>query len=552
VHVPRSLIPIVVLCLSASCGGGGDSGPTGTPPTPDNTPAAITIDPSTPQTLASGSTITFGATVTARDGHVVANASVIWTSSDPAVGSITGPQVLGVKAGTTIVTAKTGSVSASVTVTVTPGAVRQVAIRTQPVGATVGALLATQPILEFQDAAGNLVTSSTNFATAAIASGGGTLSGTTTIAAVAGVVTFTDLRIAGTAGQRTLSFTAGALSATSTSFAMTAPPTPLVAVDTTAVSFNVSRGSNPAPRTINVTNAGALSLTGMTVDVVYDAGQALGWLSATLDKPDAPAVLTLAATSASVVEGTYHATVHINGPGAPNSPVSIGVTLVVVPNYTIAYGASAEKVKIVDVGTTFAPTLSILDPNGQSVPGISPGFTSRASTVATVGSDGKITAVAGGDAWIVASTAATSDSVFVIVPRSASAPILRTDATSFATRLADTVFVNVVLDARASTVGAASLAVELILESGSISFLYAVPAGPPAPVVGTVGNGVIRVSVGSANGMTGVVQVLKLKFVGRTTNTVGWVNLFALDVSGVDGTSMTTQSTSTRLPFVIR
>jgi hypothetical protein len=547
VHIPRSLVLIAALCLAGSCGG--DSGPTETPP--DNTPAAIVIAPSTSQSLVSGSTVTFTGTVTARDGHVIVNASVVWTSSDPAVGVITGPQLLGVKAGTTTVTATSGGVSASVSVTVTPGAVRQVGIRTQPVGAAIGAVLATQPVLEFQDAAGNLVPSSTNFATATIASGGGVLSGTTTIAAVAGVVTFTDLRITGTAGARTLSFTAGAISATSTPFTMTPPPTPFIAVDTNAVSFSVPLGANPAPRAINVTNLGAQALTGMSVDVVYDSGQPLGWLSATLDKPDAPAVLTLAATSASMVEGTYHATVHVTGPGAPNSPLSIGVTLVITLNYTIAYGTSAEKVKIIDAGATFAPTLSILDQSGQPVPGISPTFTSRATTVARVAADGKITAVAGGDAWIVASTALTSDSVFVIVPRSASAPIVRSDATTFTARLGDTLFANVVLDTRASTVGAASLAVEITVQSGSLTFFYSVPAGNPAPIVSNQG-GVIRISLGSANGMTGVVPVLNFKILARSANTVGWLNLFALDVSGVDGTSMTAQSTSTRLPYVIR
>jgi hypothetical protein len=318
------------------------------------------------------------------------------------------------------------------------------------------------------------------------------------------------------------------------------------------VSFSVLRGSNPAPRAINVTNTGAQPLTGMTVDVVYDAGQALGWLSAALDRPDAPATLTLAATTSTLVEGTYHANVRITGPGAPNSPLSVGVTLVVTPNYSVAYGTSAEKVKVVDVGATFAPTLAIVDQSGKPVTGISPSFTSRATTVATVGPDGKITAVGGGDAWIVANAGAANDSVFVIVPRSTSAPILRSDVTNYAGRVGDTVFVNIVFDTRGSTVGAASLAVEIALQSGSLTFLYTVPAGNPAPVVSSPTGGVIRISIGSANGFTGVVPALNLKFIGRTTNTTGWFNLFALDVSGVDGSSMTTQSTSTRLPFVIR
>jgi hypothetical protein len=186
------------------------------------------------------------------------------------------------------------------------------------------------------------------------------------------------------------------------------------------------------------------------------------------------------------------------------------------------------------------------------VPGISLTYASRAATVATVGSDGRITAVAGGDAWIIASTPATADSVFVIVPRSPTAPVIRTDVTSFATRLGDTLFVNVALDTRTTTVGAASLAAELSLQSGSLAFLYSVPTSSPAPVVSISSSGLLRISIGSATGMTGSIRVLSLKIVGRAASTVGWLNLFALDVSDIDGNNLTAQSSSTRLPFVIR
>jgi hypothetical protein len=172
--------------------------------------------------------------------------------------------------------------------------------------------------------------------------------------------------------------------------------------------------------------------------------------------------------------------------------------------------------------------------------------------VATVASDGRITAVGGGDAWIVASTPATSDSIFIIVPRSPTAPVIRTDATTFTAHVGDTLFVNVVFDARAASVGAAELAVEFSLQSGSLSFFYLVPTTTPVPVVNVSASGLVRISVGAAAGMTGSVPVLNLKFVGRSTNTIGWLNLYALDVSDVNGNSLTAQSSSTRVPFVIR
>jgi len=539
---------VFVLSLAAaSCGG--DSG---SATAPDTTPVAISIAPATAFTVTSGTTTSFTGSVTGRDGHLIPTAPIVWTSSNPSVAVMSGPQLTAVKVGTATITATSGTVSASVAVTVTPGSVRQLALRTQPVGAVVGSPLTTQPVIELQDAAGNLVTSSTTFVTAAIASGGGTLSGTATLAAVAGVVAFTDLRISGSAGTRTLAFTAGTLSTASAPFTMTAPPTPLISVDNASVIFTATRGSSPAPKTVNITNVGSLPLVGMSVDVAYNAGQSANWLSATLSSADAPATLTLEVDTTGVIEGTYRAIVHLNAPGAPNAPFSISVTLTITPNYSIGYGTAAEKVRILDAGSSFAPTVSIVDSTGKAVPGISLTYTSRATTVATVGSDGRITAVAGGDAWIVASTPATADSVFVIVPRSATAPILRTDVTTFATHLADTLFVNVALDTRTSTVGAASLAVEFSLQSGSLGFLYSVPTTSPAPVVSISSSGLLRISVGSASGITGSVRVLSLKIIGRSAGAVGWLNLFALDVSDIDGNSLTAQSSSTRLPFVIR
>ncbi|MEI6742984.1 MAG: hypothetical protein WCL35_04420, partial [bacterium] len=79
-----------------------------------------------------------------------------------------------------------------------------VAITTQPVGGVSGSALATQPVVRIVDAAGNTVTHST--ASVTVTASGGTLGGTTTVTAVNGVATFTDLTNT-TAGTYTLTFT---------------------------------------------------------------------------------------------------------------------------------------------------------------------------------------------------------------------------------------------------------------------------------------------------------------------------------------------------------
>jgi hypothetical protein len=81
---------------------------------------------------------------------------------------------------------------------------------------------------------------------------------------------------------------------------------------------------------------------------------------------------------------------------------------------------------------------------------------------------------------------------------------------------------------------------------------YFTPSSTPTPLVNNSSPGVLRVTVSSATGMTGSVALVNLKIVGRTSGLAGWVTFTPLDVSGIDGTDMTRQITSTRLPLVIK
>ncbi len=96
---------------------------------------------------------------------------------------------------------------------ITVGAPSKLAITTQPVSGQSGSLLATQPVVEIQDATGNLIDDSITQVSVAIQSGmGGTLNGTKSITAVNGVLAYTDLSLAGTAGsQYVLRFAGGSL-----------------------------------------------------------------------------------------------------------------------------------------------------------------------------------------------------------------------------------------------------------------------------------------------------------------------------------------------------
>jgi hypothetical protein len=91
------------------------------------------------------------------------------------------------------------------------GIATQATLSTPAAGSTSGSAFTTQPVITIKDAAGNIVTNSTASVTMIVSTGATTV-GTTTVNAVAGVATFTNVGISGTAGTAyTLTFTSGSL-----------------------------------------------------------------------------------------------------------------------------------------------------------------------------------------------------------------------------------------------------------------------------------------------------------------------------------------------------
>jgi hypothetical protein len=138
--------------------------------------------------------------------------------------------------------------SATATFTFQVGSANKAMMTTQPAGAVNGVALTTQPVVRVTDSGDNTVTSFTGDVVVSIASGLGELSGTTTVAAVAGVATFTNLVITGTAGNFTLTFTPASLTAvTSSSFALAAGAATKVAITRASVGTtdNVAFSTQP-------------------------------------------------------------------------------------------------------------------------------------------------------------------------------------------------------------------------------------------------------------------------------------------------------------------
>lgn len=166
---------------------------------------------------------------------------------------------------------------------------------------------------------------------------------------------------------------------------------PSIDLDRTSVAFSsVAGGADPTPENVAVTNGGAFNLNGIEVDSITYGPGAMDWLMATLDQPQAPATMTLAATPAGVTTvGSYTATVHLSAMLAANSPTTVDVSL------DVSAGAASMFVLndgdgqsgAVGAAVTTAPSVSVTDAFGNGIAGVAVAF-------AVTGGGGSITGAA--------------------------------------------------------------------------------------------------------------------------------------------------------------
>lgn len=159
--------------------------------------------------------------VTDRFNNPVSGAAVTWTpdnggSVDPATSTTDGSgraatrRILGLQPGTYTTQVTVTGFTGDPTVFFTTGLAAQLTFVTQPGAiATSGSPLDPQPVLQLSDPDENPITRAGVSVTVQISNGGGSLGGSTTATSDdAGLVTFSDLVISGSAGLRTLIFAA--------------------------------------------------------------------------------------------------------------------------------------------------------------------------------------------------------------------------------------------------------------------------------------------------------------------------------------------------------
>lgn len=157
----------------------------------------------------------------------------------------------------------------------TPGLAAKLKMVTQPPASVAArAVLNPAPVVQIVDGNGDPADTAGIVVTATLSSGGGTLTGTTTATSNAsGVATFNNLQIQGLVGSRVLRFTAGTLTAvSSTSFQLIAGPAAiLVANSATTQNGVVSQAVTTKP-SVKVTDLDGNGVAGTSVTFAITAG----------------------------------------------------------------------------------------------------------------------------------------------------------------------------------------------------------------------------------------------------------------------------------------
>ena len=350
----------------------------------------------------------------AQGGGDVSPANVV-TGSD---GLAATQRTLGPQVGTYGTTAVATPLPESVVTFTTTAVAAKLVFETQPGAiASSGAAIVPQPVLQLEDPAGAPLARAGVSVTVQIASGDGTLRGTTSRESDAdGLVTFTDLAIVGAPGARTLIFAAdGYASAISTpvSLGVGAPASVAVSAgDGQSATAGAAVAVRPA---VIVRDAGGTPVAGIPVTFAVGAGG--GTVTGGDATTGADGVATAGDWTLGDAAGTNILTATVGVQGVSGNPVTFTATatpgaasaskssLDVSPKTIAAStGSSISVVTVVvrdQAGNAIAGQTVTLSATGAGVSLTQPGTTDGSGTAtgrfsSTASGDHGITAVTGG------------------------------------------------------------------------------------------------------------------------------------------------------------
>jgi hypothetical protein len=357
--------------------------------------ATVEVTPADVTLTALGDQTTLTGTARSPSGAEV-DVMLDWSSSNEAVATVSGAgEVTAVGNGTASVTASFSTITSdptSVTVQQEPA---QLAFSTEPVGGRAEEPLAVQPVIEAQDANGNVVTiDDATVVTVAIGTdpNGGNLGGSTSATAAAGVASFTDLTIDKAGDDYTLTASANGLTGTTSA-----------AFD---IAVNIaSIGCSPTPLLlVSLGEQATLSAVARSPSGAEQPGVTFDWLSST------ESVVTVSSAGVVTAVDNGNATVSASAEGVSGDcDVTVqqeAVELTVSPHFKVL--AVAEAVDAT-VSATDALGNDIAEPELQAV--------SRDANVASValGPPVSVTGQAPGVTDIVVTSGSAMDSTRVAV-----------------------------------------------------------------------------------------------------------------------------------------
>ena len=292
-------------------------------------------------------------------------------------------------------------------------------VTTQPSGAVNGTALTSQPVITIAYPSGHTVTGFIGNVVASLNNGTGTetLTGTDTVAAVAGIASFDDLVITCTAGNFTLTFTpVGASAVTSASFALTAGAASTIAINagnnqsatagtavTTAPSVIVKDANNNPVSGVSVTfgvatGGGSLGSPATVTTGADGIATSPAWTLGTVAGGN-----TLSATSGSLsgspltftATATY--TISVAAIAGVTAPVT-GATPVTTTTAGTGYTGTvtwSESPATFASGTVYTATITLTPTTGYTLQGVAADFftVAGATTANNSANSGVITAV---------------------------------------------------------------------------------------------------------------------------------------------------------------
>ncbi len=346
--------------------------------------AAVEVSPSTASVIIGQST-QLAAIARNISGQVLSGRPVIWSTSSPALASVSSTGVVtGLAAGNAVIIASIEGKQGSATVTVRSVPVASVTVTPNPASTIVGQNVSLSATLK--DGAGNTLSgrivgwTSSNVAVATVNSSGvvtGINSGTATITASSEGV--------------------------SGSASVTVSGVPVATVTVTPGTATIAVGQT-ATLSATLKDASGNVLTGRTVTWTSGATSVATVSANGVVTGVSPGSATITATS----EGkSASAAVTVNSPTAASVTVTPG-------SATVAIGST----------TTLSAT--VRDANGTVIAGAPVTWSSGNTTVATVSSSGVVSGVAAGSATITARSGTASGTATITVPAPAIASIVIT------------------------------------------------------------------------------------------------------------------------------